>query len=122
MAYNDTGRMIPVDAILRAMRNAWSSASSSKWTPACPALGHCSPTSLVIQDVFGGNLLKTRAGDAWHFYNEIDGAMYDFTAEQFQNKPQYANLTATREEALRDCSEAQYRALSQRFVDLWRQH
>ena len=72
---------------MRVMRDAWSGASSSKWTAERPASGQCSPTSLVIQDIFGGTLLKTSVGDAWHFYNEIDGAAYDVTAEQFQDKP-----------------------------------
>ena len=113
--------MLPRDAILRAMSSAWSPASSSQWTREHPAGGQCSPTCLVIQDFFGGSLLKTRVGDAWHYYNEIDGDVFDFTAEQFEDKPQYLNLAATREEVLSDCSEAQYRALYQRFVAHWAQ-
>ena len=40
-------------------------------------------TSLVIQDVLGGDILKTRLPDGrWHFYNRIDGKRSDFTDEQ----------------------------------------
>src|SRR5262245_50549841 len=110
------------DAIHRAMRTAWSNASSSQWTQEQPAAGQCSPTCLVIQDFFGGSLLKTRCGDTWHYYNVIGGNIFDFTAEQFRDEPEYLDIAATREEALSDCTEAQYRALYQRFLEIWTEH
>ena len=33
--------------VRRTLREAWSSCSSSKWTPQNPALGQCSPTALA---------------------------------------------------------------------------
>jgi len=73
----------------------------------------------VVQDRFGGELLKPQVGDAWHFYNRIDGVVYDFTQEQFDEPPHYLDLLATREEALGDCTEAQYQALLERFAPIW---
>lgn len=101
------------------MRSAWSSASSTKWSRERPALGQCSPTALVVQDFFGGKLLKTRIGEAWHFYNEIEGSTYDFTAEQFHEVPKYLDLPTERGEVLSDCTQAQYRALFARFAAAW---
>jgi hypothetical protein len=35
--------------------------------------------SLLIHDIFGGEILKTHAKKNWHFYNRIDGERVDFT-------------------------------------------
>jgi hypothetical protein len=40
-------------------------------------------TALVVQDVLGGEILKTRVAGAWHFYNSIDGSRWDLTLSQF---------------------------------------
>jgi hypothetical protein len=76
-------------------------------------------TALVLQDNFGGRLLKTRVGDGWHFYNEIGGEILDFTSTQFVDAPSYRNESATREEALNDTTPQQYRQMSDAFVTNW---
>ncbi len=35
--------------------------------------------SLLIHDVFGGEILKTHNKKGWHFYNRIEGKRMDFT-------------------------------------------
>lgn len=35
--------------------------------------------SLLIHDIFGGEILKTHKKHNWHFYNRIDGERVDFT-------------------------------------------
>jgi len=75
------------------------------------ALGQCIGSALVVQDVFGGELLKTRVGDDWHFYNRIDGERFDLTAEQFEGAVSYDDLPASREDAFSDTSPEQYKAL-----------
>ncbi len=91
--------------------NAWSLQSSTKWRADNPACGQCSVTSLVVQDVFGGILLKTRVGPYWHFYNEIDGERYDLTLSQFADPVIYEDVETNRAEAFCDTTQAQYRAL-----------
>jgi hypothetical protein len=108
-----------VHGIQLALREAWSAHSSSKWTADAPAAGQCSPTALLIQERFGGSILKTPFEGAWHFYNLIGGQRFDFTAEQFKFAPIYEDHPATREEALLDCSEEQHAALARRFLDAW---
>ena len=41
--------------------------------------GQDSLISLLIHDVFGGEILKTHKNKNWHFYNRIDGERVDFT-------------------------------------------
>lgn len=93
------------------LSKAWSSDTSSKWSVERQALGQCSVSALVVQDVFGGELLKTRVGDDWHFYNRIDGERFDLTAEQFEGAVSYDDLPASREDAFSDTSPEQYKAL-----------
>jgi hypothetical protein len=35
--------------------------------------------SLLIHDIFGGEILKTCKKKGWHFYNRIEGTRFDFT-------------------------------------------
>lgn len=95
-----------------ALEAAWSRESSTLWTPASPAAGQCGVSALVAHDHLGGEILKTRWRDIWHFYNRIDGARIDFTESQFDAPIAYDDLPATREEAFADTNAAQYGYLS----------
>jgi hypothetical protein len=74
-------------------------------------------TALVVQDRFGGRLLKTRAGEAWHFYNKIDGMACDFKASQFAEAIRHDALPASRSEALEDATMEQADVLARRFSE-----
>lgn len=101
--------------VLRALRLCWSRSSSSLWSEDNPARGQCGVTALVVQDRFGGELLKTPVDGRWHFYNRVEGVRYDFTAEQFRTPPAYLDIAASREEAFADTDEGQYSYLSWKF-------
>ncbi|WP_156936874.1 hypothetical protein [Bradyrhizobium sp. WSM2254] len=49
--------------IQRALRKAWSLSTASQWTAHNPAAGQCNVTSLLIYELFGGDLLKTALPD-----------------------------------------------------------
>ena len=97
------------------LRKCWSCESSSLWTAENPARGQCGVTALVIQDCFGGEILKTLVDGKIHFYNKIDGLKYDFTADQFQSLPKYFDFLSSGEEALSDTNYNQYSYLLCRF-------
>ncbi|MEM8760130.1 MAG: hypothetical protein AAGE83_07395 [Pseudomonadota bacterium] len=97
-----------IDAVLTALRQSWSLASSTKWRPENPALGHCGVSALVAHDHLGGEILKTRYGDLWHFYNRIDGRRIDFTAQQFESAIAYDDIPSDRTEAFADTNTEQY--------------
>jgi len=44
--------------------------------------GQDSLISLMIHDVFGGEILKTHTKKNWHFYNRINGERVDFTKSE----------------------------------------
>lgn len=106
-----------VERVRSALRAAWSIETSSKWLPDNPALGQCGVTALVVQDLLGGDILKTRTGDAWHFYNRVGGKRMDFSEGQFSSPVIYCDFPADRSEALADTSPEQYRILSERLLE-----
>ena len=91
-------------------------ASRAKANPAIRSLA-AAGACLVLQDHFGGKILKTRVGPAWHFYNRIEGVRLDTTADQFAASVEYLDVPSSREEAFADTNQAQYLELSRRFAD-----
>lgn len=91
--------------------NSWSLKSSSLWTEDNPAAGHCGVTALVVNDIMGGDILKTKFIGLWHFYNRIDGKIIDFTESQFDLLPTYDNVISNRIEAFEDTNQTQYNFL-----------
>ncbi|MGG3641570.1 YunG family protein [Bacillus gobiensis] len=102
----------------RKIRNilckAWSIESSSKWSKDNPAKGQCGVTALVINDLFGGDILKTKTDGGWHFYNLINGERCDYTESQFTKPVQYLDAVSSRQEAFADTNENQYMYLKQK--------
>jgi hypothetical protein len=103
-------------AVRTALRRSWSLASSTLWTAENPAAGQCGVSALVLNDCFGGEILKTPIGERWHFYNLIDGRRCDLTCEQLDSPPDYLDLPSSREEAMADTTDSQYAHLSRRFA------
>lgn len=69
-----------------ALRRSWTATTSAtpSWTPACPALGQCAVTALVVQDFFGGDLLRAIVCGDSHYWNRLsNGYEIDLTADQF---------------------------------------
>jgi hypothetical protein len=90
--------MIPsLNAIEQAIRSSWSPDSCDPvdrpdWSPENPARGHCGVTSLVVQDLLGGEVMicdvvhadGTRQGV--HYWNRLAGGVeVDLTWEQFRD-------------------------------------
>lgn len=99
------------DAMFRAVESAWSSGSSTQWRRDNPATGQCSVTALLLRDLLGGHILKTRVGAAWHYYNAFDGQRLDLTASQFSAPIRYDDVETDRMDAMSDTSAAQLDAL-----------
>lgn len=73
--------------IKEALIKAWSRETcypslQDKWTPENPSLGQCAVTALVIQDLFGGEIVYCK--HLHHYWNKLpDGTELDLTREQF---------------------------------------
>jgi hypothetical protein len=76
-----------------AIRASWALDTAEEddgWTPDNPSRGHCDVTTLVVHDIFGGDLL---AADVFlngeriegHMWNRLPGGMdLDLTRDQFR--------------------------------------
>lgn len=80
---NNHMRKIMVEAI----RRSWCKDTSSvpdAWSETNAARGQCAVTSLIVQDVLGGKLLRTVIQGESHYFNELDsGERLDLTLSQF---------------------------------------
>lgn len=99
------------DLIEQKLLTCWSLKTSSKYSSQNPYRGQCGVTALVINDRFGGKILKTKVDNQWHFYNLINGKRFDFTKKQFNFQLDYKDIETTREDALSDTNEFQYNEL-----------
>lgn len=81
----DTG--CPLVALVGALRTGWTrdtSADNQHWSPDNPSYGQCAVTSLIVQDILGGCLLRARVKGTTHYWNRLpSGEEIDLTREQF---------------------------------------
>ncbi|GAA2383904.1 hypothetical protein GCM10010420_02580 [Streptomyces glaucosporus] len=81
----------------RALRDSWaadtccpSDITRIEWTPENPAWGHCDITTLVVNDLFGGDLVvgevfRDGRQEGYHWWNRLpSGVELDLTREQFR--------------------------------------
>lgn len=107
----------PLD-LYRVISRLWSGATSSPthaWSSSTSAKNHCSITSLIVQDHFGGEILRTRTSGGTHFYNMIEGRKWDLTVSQFDEPIPYDDTASTREDAMADTSPEKYALLASRL-------
>jgi hypothetical protein len=109
-------KMIQVGEVKKVLFESWSLESSSKWSKDNPAKGQCGVTALVVHDILGGEIRKTKLSDGWHFYNFINKERHDLTASQFKEVIAYKDLLSTREEAFADTNVEQYIFLKQKVL------
>lgn len=98
-----------------ALSSSWSPQTAIQWRPDNPALGQCSVTALLINELFGGRILKTRHRESVHYYNEIDGRRYDFTSSQFTSPIEYDDELSARAETRRGITRDEMNTLRNAF-------
>jgi hypothetical protein len=73
--------------LVAALRTRWTrdtSADQQHWSPENPSYGQCAVTSLIVQDILGGSLLRARVKGTTHYWNRLpSGEELDLTREQF---------------------------------------
>lgn len=108
-----------IQRLKKILCSSWSLQSSTKWNSQNPAKGQCGVTSLVVNDLLGGQIMKTKLTDGWHFYNFIEGKRYDFTESQFDEIIHYMDIPSTRNEAFSDTNDQQYHYLKNGVLQIW---
>lgn len=60
------------------------------WSLNNKALGQCAITALIVNDYFGGKIMRCMTSSGSHYYNLIAGEIVDLTVEQFLGEtPKY---------------------------------
>ena len=103
--------------VVAALQASWSLKTSSQWLASNPARGQCNVTALLVNELFGGEILKTPLPEGDHFYNRIDGERIDLTDVQFDTPITYRDIESDRAEALAGTSVAKYAALKAAFSE-----
>ncbi|MRR19890.1 hypothetical protein EG827_06820 [bacterium] len=68
-------------AVREALRRTTSSGNGPFSEPCLPLKNRDVEISVLINEVFGGEILKTRKGKGWHFYNRVNGECIDLAGE-----------------------------------------
>jgi hypothetical protein len=93
--YARAGGIRTIDELKQRLRSAWredTSISPGEWSGANPAVGQCAVTALIVQDLFGGELLRGQLTKGTHYWNRLpNGQEVDLTAEQFPSQPVIGN-------------------------------
>ncbi len=59
------------------------------WSNDNKCLGQGTITALIINDIYGGKIVRTSTSVGDHYYNVIDDKIVDLTARQIPEEPQY---------------------------------
>jgi hypothetical protein len=75
--------------------------------------------SLLIHDIFGGEILKTRLKKGWHFYNRVEGKRFDFTGSdisKYADDTKFEDIPSTPDEICNYFEDTEYSNFLMRFV------
>jgi hypothetical protein len=106
----------PKEKVTASLLGSWSPATSGGWLDESPACGQCSVTALLLNELFGGDILKTPLPEGMHFYNRIGGERIDLTDKQFDAPIDYLDQSSNRDEALADTTAAKHDTLRSAFL------
>ncbi len=77
---------------------------AGKWSEDNKFYGHCAIVALIINDYFGGKIVKCKLVEEniSHFYNEIDCKIIDATISQYNYLPTKVNIHYVNREEILD--------------------
>lgn len=111
--------MVDLIVVRKALIRSLIEDSNAALLSANPAKGQDSMISLLIYDIFGGEILKTRKKKRWHFYNMVEGLRIDFTSmeiEMPENAKRFEDIPCHSSEIIKYCDMADYSSLYMKFV------
>jgi hypothetical protein len=102
---------------VRKASSRQTSEDPKKWSPLNPACGQCAATALVVNDIFGGQIIKVKVRNyhnETHYYNVLPtGEAIDLTKEQYDEEPpEFENTEWISLEKLRKSSTRSYFEIS----------
>lgn len=119
-----------IQEIIEKLRVSWSAETAfeaSAWTPDNPARGQCAVSSLLVQDLLGGEIVRFaveyHGAHEKHFANSVNGGLIDTTMSQYGGEGNFTlsasdlkEYSSLREKLLADKDTARrYGLLKERF-------
>ena len=78
---------------IEACWDAETSNDTGGWHAGIRGHGQCAVTALIVQDHFGGELMRGEFAGGSHYWNRLaDGTEIDLTASQFDVVPDFAHI------------------------------
>lgn len=120
-------RVSSVADLAQAVRRAWSRDTSfdpAGWSTDSPSWGHCAVTALIVQDLFGGDLVRGWVEATVHYWNRLPtGEEIDLTVEQFGEAPKRDDARVESRDYVLSFPDtrARYERLLGRLLDLLEQ-
>jgi hypothetical protein len=106
--------------VLHALRSSWKEEKNPQKNQYYNRInGMDRIMSLLIYDIFGGEILKAPTKNGWHFYNRIDGNRIDFThaiKSKSTDNNYIEDIPCSPEETLQIFEEEEYESHAVRFI------
>jgi hypothetical protein len=105
--------------VFEALKKSQAPEFNKESTPADQTALQDSVISLLIHDVFGGEILKTHKGNKWHYYNRIDGERVDFARPKnlrSEKANNFEDIPATPDETSDYIDQADYSTFFMKFI------
>ena len=105
--------------VYEALKHSELPESNRSLTPPQHVIGQDSLVSLMIHDIFGGEILKTHLKKSWHFYNRIDGERVDFTGSESLKSAgiaRFEDIPSNPDETYDYIDQADYTTFCMKFV------
>ena len=105
--------------VYEALRRSLALESKNSLSPEYRVFKQDSLISLLIHDIFGGEILKTHMKKKWHFYNRIDGERIDFTEPKTHGlikMLKFEDIPSTPDETHDYVDQADYSTFFMQFV------
>ena len=114
--------MVNRTEVQEALRRSQESDSRLKLNKKKLVNGQDPVISLMIHDIFGGEILKTHKKKGWHFYNRIDGERVDFSKSKRSKSVEdnsFDDLPATPDDTSNYYDMEDYSNFFMRFINAY---
>lgn len=80
--------ILDLEDLEKLLRRCWTLETCApkfkdKWSETNATVGQCAVTALIVQDYFGGKIMRCPSATGSHYYNKINSQVIDLTYEQF---------------------------------------
>jgi hypothetical protein len=102
-----------------ALKHSWISDNNPGRKSKNHGHDHDSIISLLVHDIFGGEILKTHNKKGWHFYNRINDKRFDFTRSETANSSgakRFEDIPSTPDETYNYFAKEDYSAFFIKFI------